>query len=272
MRSLLSPARYFSASPILALGGFLCLIALLPSGVMMLIDDRTFQGVNTWLKPMKFQLSVGVYLLTLAFFIGYLTDTARKSAVVLSIALAATITGLFEVIYITWQGAQNLKSHYNFDSQATANMFILMGVAAVFLIIVTFPLAWLVSKRSKLPSGAYRTAIVWGLVMTGAFGLLSGSFLGQNNSHWVEAAQTDAGGIAVFGWSRDGGDLRVAHFFGLHALHLLPMTGALLAGIGLGGQIGRVVIILMAIIYTALILWTQWEALSGLPFLSLGSG
>ena len=79
-------------------------------------------------KPMKFQASVGIYLLTLAWFFGNLTAEARRHWVALAIAFTAVITGLFEVIYITWQGAQNVKSHFNYDNQFTTVMYSLMGV------------------------------------------------------------------------------------------------------------------------------------------------
>jgi sugar lactone lactonase YvrE len=41
-------------------------------------------------------------------------------------------------------------------------------------------------------------------------------------------ADMAANGIWLMKWSRDGGDLRVAHFFGTHAMQVLPLLTALL--------------------------------------------
>jgi hypothetical protein len=67
-------------------------------------------------------------------------------------------------------------------------------------------------------------------------------------------------------WSRDGGDLRVAHFFGMHAMQVVPVIGALLARVwsprlAIGGVIGA------AGIYAAGTIFTFVQALQGQPFL-----
>jgi hypothetical protein len=46
----------------------------------------------------------------------------------------------------------------------------------------------------------------------------------------VGGTASNAGGFAPFFWSRDGGDLRIAHFLGVHAMQALPLLALLGAG------------------------------------------
>ncbi len=40
--------------------------------VAMRVDDRLFNGINVWDKPLKFEIAIAVYLLTLAFYARFL--------------------------------------------------------------------------------------------------------------------------------------------------------------------------------------------------------
>jgi hypothetical protein len=68
----------------------------------------------------------------------------------------------------------------------------------------------------------WRQAVVLGLWLTLALGAGSGALLGS--------MQPPAGvGLPVFGWHA-GGDLRPAHFLGMHAQQFLPLLGLMLSG------------------------------------------
>ena len=62
----------------LALFGFALLALLLPLALAWGIDERTLRGANVWLKPMKFALSLGLFALTTAWFVGHLLPAARR--------------------------------------------------------------------------------------------------------------------------------------------------------------------------------------------------
>ena len=48
--------------------------------------------------------------------------------------------------------------------------------------------------------------------------------MSQQTSHWVGGEMSDAHGLTFFGWSTSGGDLRVAHFVGLHTAQFIPLA------------------------------------------------
>ncbi len=54
--------------------------------------------------------------------------------------------------------------------------------------------------------------------------------MSAQDSHAVGA---EGGGVPLFGWNRLGGDLRIAHFMGIHAMQAIPILGALAGGLSL---------------------------------------
>jgi hypothetical protein len=266
LRSLLQ-----AGSPALYNVGIAMLLMAAITLVLALVDARLFQGVSTWAKPLKFQLSTGVYLLTLALFMAWLPFEKRQTWFAKYVVWSAIAAGLFEVVYITWQGALGLGSHYNRASAFYATMYTLMGVGAVILTTASLALAVLIARSPAyaLPR-AIKHAVVLGLVLTFILGTGFGSYLGaQRAGHWVGGALTDAGGLLLFNWSRTGGDLRVAHFFGIHAMHFVPAISALAAAARLPGAKHVASSWLVAAAFTALTVLTFVQAVRGQPFLSI---
>ena len=268
--ALLLRARLQAGSPVLFAVGMAMLLVAAMTLVLAWLDPRVFQGVSTWAKPLKFQLSTGMYLLTLALFMAWLPVDKQQTRLGRYVVWSAVGAGIFEVVYITWQGAFGLASHYNNTSAFYAAMYTLMGVGAVILTTASLALAVLIARSPAyaLPR-ALKHAVVLGLVLTFVLGTGFGSYLGaQRAGHWVGGALTDAGGLPLFNWSRSGGDLRVAHFFGIHAVHFVPAAAALAAAARLPGAKHIASAWLLAAAFSALTVWTFVQAARGQPFLS----
>lgn len=232
------------------------------------VDTRLFQGVSVWLKPWKFQFSIGVYLLSLVLFMFWLPKELLSARAVKCVVWVAVLSGLFEVAYITWQGAQGQASHFNSATPIAALMYKLMGAGAVLLGSASLMLGVVIahSKTYALPA-ALKLSIVLGLLGTFVLGSVFGGYLsGQRTGHWVGTVATDAGGLPLVTWSRTGGDLRVAHFFGIHAMHFIPLFAFALHRLRVPQRPAQASVWCFCAFFCALTVWTFVQALRGQPF------
>ena len=85
-------------------------------------------------------------------------------------------------------------------------------------------------------------------------------------AHTVGAPDGGAG-LPITGWSRQHGDVRVAHFIGLHAVQLLPATAWLIGPLGSAVRRRRS-LLLVAAGYFSLFAILLAQALSGQPLLA----
>ena len=260
--------RMHAAAPPLFWTGIGMLALSLPTLLLAALDDRTLQGVSVWLKPWKFQFSLAVFLLSLALFMVWLPGAALRKRASRFVVWGAVLSAGFEVLYITWQGAQGLASHFNFTSAVAIGMYQLMGLGAVTLSSTALVLGLVIAfnKNYSVPA-AVKLSIVLGLLLTFLLGTGFGAYLSaQQNGHWVGGNPSDADGLPIVKWSRSGGDLRVAHFFGIHAMHFIPAFGLALHLLRVTAARSRVAIWTFALAYTVFSTLTFWQALRGQPF------
>jgi len=243
----------------LALAHLVLLAVLLP---LAAVDPRLFQGVTVWIKPAKFALSIAVYLGTLVVFARLVPADWWRTFPGRATTAVAVVTSVFEMGYITLMAGLGEASHFNVSTPLTGALYSLMGAGAVALVTVALVLAIRIGRARGLDD-PFVLAVVLGLGLSFALGGGFGGYLGSRPGHWVDAAPTDAGGLAGFGWARDGGDLRVAHFFGLHAMQVLPLLGLALRGVA--GA--RAWVLLAAALYAAGTTFTFVQAVSGEAFL-----
>jgi hypothetical protein len=74
--------------------------------------------------------------------------------------------------------------------------------------------------------------------------------------------------MPVTGWSTTGGDLRISHFVGLHALQALPLLAfALGRWTGLAERVRARLVLIGGSAYAGLVLLLTWQALRAQPLL-----
>ncbi len=206
----------------LTIYGFLMAGLMVPTLVLMAFDERTTREVDVWAKPLKFMASTALFSLSTAWFMDLLPESVRTSLANRAMAWTVIVTSAFEVAYISIQSALGAASHYNVADPFHAAMFGLMAVAAVLLTGTQAFLAWQIFVHGvERPRPVPTQGVIVGLVLTFVLATASGFMLGGN--------QPPAGiGLPIVGWHLTGGDIRPAHFLGVHAQQFIPLAGFLL--------------------------------------------
>jgi hypothetical protein len=209
----------------LALFGFALLALLVPLALAGALDERTLRGANVWLKPMKFALSLGLFALTTAWFVGHLLPAARRLRALDWIVWVLIGSASFELAYIALQAGLGQGSHYNVGDPLHGALYGLMGLGATALTATQPALAWLLLRHADTRRApAYRLALLIGLVLTFVLGTTVGGLLSG-----MQPPETAA--LPVIGWSLAGGDLRPAHYLDIYAQQTLPLVGLVVAGV-----------------------------------------
>lgn len=252
-------AELFARQRELTIFGLILLALAIIMTVAQFFDARMLGGANIWVKPARFAGSIGVFALTSAWFFGYVRPERRQSALMLVTAWMVIVAGAFEIVWISYQASQALASHFNTDSGFYTFMYALMGLFAVLLIAATVPLAWEIGRR---PAPGLRSdfvlAVVIGLAITFVLGTATGAYMAAQPSHAVGA---EGEGLPLFGWNRLGGDLRIAHFMGIHAEQAIALLGGMAGGLSLSRA--RFIVLLGAAVWTVVALLLFVQAVSG---------
>jgi hypothetical protein len=244
---------------LLAIAGGLLMIVP-PTAMAALLDDRTLDGANLWIKPLKFEISLAVYMATLAIVVPLAGPHAATSRAARWMAWIGGATAVLEMAWIIFQAGRAARSHFNFSTPFEGTMYGVMGVGAVLLVLMPLPLA-LVAWRAR--SGGLRAGILAGLLLNLLLGGVFGAILSTRESHFIGGDGTDATGLPFVGWSTTGGDLRIAHFMGLHALQAMLVAGIVMST--WRPRIGTIAVWALAGAWAAVTLTAAALALRGVP-------
>lgn len=259
-------ASFGPLQPQLATTSVLFLVAIVPLAIASSLDERLVNDVNIWLKPMKFLGSLAIYYATLGWLHGQLPERTREGRLGRALVLVPVLMGVFEMTWLVLTAAAGEPSHFNRSAAIYNISYALAGVGATTLVLalLTAGVSIARDRASKLPP-ALKLSIVLGCIVSFTATMITAGFLSSGTGHWVGGTASDAAGLPMLGWSRTGGDLRVAHFFAMHALQLIPFMGWMIGRSGLPRP--KALVWLAATGYSGFIGWTFFQALAGRPFL-----
>lgn len=269
--------------PMLLLAGVMAVAAAL-SGVGVLVDDRVLLGAPIWLKPAKFAVSIALYALVWSWLVSLLVRGRRLASGVSNLIVACLV---IEYVVIVAQVLRGRPSHFNVATPLDATLWAVMAVSIVVLWLGTFALTAQVLRAGVADPGL-RAGIRVGAVIALA-GLALGFLMTSPNGAQLDGMRAgiapttigahtvgtpDGGpGMPLTGWSTVGGDLRIPHFVGMHALQLLPLLAFALARLGARGgrladpQLRRRLVLVLGAGYAGLVGLVTWQAERGQPLI-----
>ena len=262
--------RYFdelaSRQPILAGVALVMLLATVPALLAMHFDPRTVNDISGWVKPVKFLVSLSLYYATLAWYFGYLPEMVRCGRLARWIVAMTILVGVAEMLWLFAAAAAGVPAHFNRDASLFQLAYPLAGVGATILLVGMFVQARMIAAHA-LPtlSHPFRLGIVAGTYSACVATLLTAAVLAAGSGHWVGGTPSDADGLFLLGWSRDGGDLRVPHFWALHGHQIVPFL-VWLGADRLGWIRGRSGVLFIVACYLLWVALTFVQAMYGMPF------
>lgn len=239
------------------------LVGLLVALVGLAVDHQMITGAPAWLKPAKFGVSITLYAATLGWFL----SMVRGHPVAVRLISWSTAAALVvELGLISMQVIRGTTSHFNATTPFDAAVFETMGafISVVFLAAAGTAVL-LLRERSVDP--VLGSGIRGGLLVA-LVGMAEAGLMLAVNAHTIGAP--DGGpGLPVLGWSTEHGDLRAAHFVGLHGLQALPLLAWALVRYGPPlTEAARIRLVRLATgAFIGLVAVLAWQAERGLPLL-----
>jgi hypothetical protein len=253
LRTIYVKNRLFANLGTVFLAFSLLLIVYIP------FNSQEVLGINSMIKPLKFALSTWVYAWSMAYLLSFVENQKK----VRSYTYLAMVVMLYENAVISVQAFRGKLSHFNQTELVGGILYSIMGIMIVWLTTATLVLAvrFIAQKKYDI-SSSFALSIQLGLVFFVIFSFLGG-YMSVINSHQV-GGQIGEKGLPVVNWSVLYGDIRVAHFFGIHSLQIIPLFGYLISKKGISSA--KLWVWLFAIAYFGFICFTLLQALSGTPF------
>jgi hypothetical protein len=243
----------FAAAPGLTVLGFVMAADLVFTLLGLTVDHRVITGAPAWLKPAKFALSTMIACWSFGFCIASTSVWPRLTRA-LDWVLA---TGLaIEIALIDMQAARGTTSHFNLGTP-----FAVMGLGIVCVWLAMLALT-VVLFRQSFAGSAWGWSLRLGMLLA-VVGTGSGALMVKPPGAHTVGAPDGGRGLPVTNWSVDHGDLRVAHFLGMHGLQVLPLLAWWMGRRRVPERAQRQLVFALAGSYLALFGLILWQALRG---------
>jgi hypothetical protein len=224
----------------LTLLGVVMILVFLATLAGILLDHRIITGAPEWLKPAKFAISVSVYCFTFVWLLGFVVRHPRLARFSANVTVVSFIV---EMTVILTQAARGTTSHFNVTTPLNTFLWLTMGAFIVMVWTMNLLLAILLVFE-RIPDRPFAWSLRLGLLVS-LVGMGAGFLMVRPTPDQRETMAAGRGprivgahgvgvadggpGLPVVGWSTVGGDLRVAHFVGIHAMQILPFFGWFIA-------------------------------------------
>ncbi|GAB3811819.1 hypothetical protein GCM10027605_52520 [Micromonospora zhanjiangensis] len=257
---------------------FAMAILAVVAAVGIVVDPRVLIGAPIWLKPFKFAVSFVLYGATLAWLLTLLPGRSRLATRMATLIVAVAV---LENAWIVGQVVRGQPSHFNASTPLNTVLVATMGVLITVLFFAHLVIGIVVLIR-RISDRVARTAVGWGLGLS-LLGMSAAvpmvlpmqdpGIEGIGGAHSVGVPDGGAG-LPLVGWSTTGGDLRIGHFVGLHALQALPLLAILLNRLRarLDEYTRARLVVVAGAAYGVLTVLLTWQALRGQPLLRPDTG
>jgi hypothetical protein len=225
-------------------------------------NETLVLGINSMIKPMKFALSIWIFSWTMALILHYIKDKKQ----VKTYSWIAVISMAFEQIAISFQAFRGELSHFNTSNTFGIILFSLMGVFILTITLWTAYITYVFFQQRTYPlTHSMVLSIKIALIYFTIFSLFGGYISGLKG-HTIGGID-EGKGLFFLNWNTVYGDLRVAHFFGIHSLQIIPLMGILVGKFSTHPRFSLITVWLFSIVYLGFILFTLFQGLRGLPFM-----
>jgi len=253
----------FDQNPVLTISSGIFILLSLVIGFLSLFETSEVLGINLWIKPLKFSISIAIFLLTSIYLMVPLSYGSSKLNL---LSWVLVITMFVEIGAIIFQAARGQTSHFNITDPIGSILFPLMGVAIVVAYSVYCVFLY---DYAQNPPASFSLDLKWAVIIgitIFLFGAVSGFMMAGSLQHTV-GVEDGGPGLPFLNWSTIAGDLRVSHFFSIHAIQVLPLTALLLSFLNLNEKARLISVVSIGSIWALLTLFTWIQAIAGKPFL-----